>query len=155
MSGCPPPPLDISPICVARDTSYVRGLTRPSRCGGARDTNNLVSDARSNAHDRHGLSGTTSRRAGGPIPLGFRLENGRRVEEPVGQRLLALIRHRVEEENYSFGAVADLLNRYGVRAARGGPWTAQSVRATYLTDAGRRLRTERDSLVERVRSGRP
>ena len=117
--------------------------------------NKQVSDARGKGHRPHGLSGTTSRKVSGPVPLGWRRENGRRVEDPLEQRVLAVIRQAVDDEDYSFAAVADLLNRYGVTTKRGLRWTAQSVRAAYLTDAGRRLRSERDRLVERVHGGTP
>jgi hypothetical protein len=109
-----------------------------------------VSDGRTNGHGSHGLSDPGSRRTGGPIPLGYRRENGRRVEDPLEQRVLAVIRQAVDDEDYSFGAVADLLNRFGLTTKRGLAWTAGTVRSTYLLDAGRRLRLERDSLVARV-----
>jgi hypothetical protein len=143
--------LDISRLTGARDTSYSGTLTYQcvGRCPW--DTNNPVTDLGSNGAS----PGYPRRSPAGPIPLGWRRENGRRVEEPLEQRVLAVIRQAVDDEDYSFGAVADLLNRFALTTKRGLRWTAGTVRATYLLDAGRRLRQERDSLVERVQRGTP
>jgi len=110
-----------------------------------------VDDLRSNGAS----PGYPRRSPTGPIPLGWRRENGRRVEDPLEQRLLDVIRMAVDDEDYSFGAVADLLNRFALTTKRGLAWTAGTVRATYLLDTSRRLRTERDNLVERVRRSGP
>jgi len=72
-----------------------------------------------------------------PDPAGYRRENGRRVEDPLEQRVLAVIRQAVADEDYSFGEAAPLLNRFALRAKRGREWTAgRSAPPTSSTRAG-------------------
>lgn len=60
----------------------------------------------------------------GPVPIGYRDEGGRMVEDPNEQDLLRQARE-LRQAGYSYAGAASLLNQRGFRTRRGTAWTAQ------------------------------
>jgi site-specific DNA recombinase len=70
----------------------------------------------------------------GPVPYGFEAVDGALVPAPPEQGVLKRIT-RLRSRGSSYARIAELLNRDGVPAKRGGDWSPMSVRSVARTSA--------------------
>lgn len=66
---------------------------------------------------------------GGDVPFGFKLENGRVIEDAQEQEIISLI-DSLKLDGFSWSAIARELNARGVTTKRGSSWQAVQVQRT-------------------------